>query len=61
MVGGKETREQIGKLKVIEVQGENVCLCKVLSSGYINSQITKSHSVTLSLCCLRLTGKIPLG
>lgn len=33
MVGGKEAREQIGKLKVIEVQGEDVSLCKVQSGG----------------------------
>lgn len=32
-VGGKEAREQIGKLKVIEVQGEDVSLCKVQSGG----------------------------
>lgn len=33
MVGGKEAREQIGKLKVTEVQGEDVSLCKVQSGG----------------------------
>ena len=33
MVGGKEAREQIGKLKVIEVQGEDISLCKVQSGG----------------------------
>ena len=32
-VGGKEAREQIGKLKVTEVQGEDVSLCKVQSGG----------------------------
>lgn len=32
-VGGKEAREQIGKLKVIEVLGEDVSLCKVQSGG----------------------------
>lgn len=33
MVGGKEAREQIGKLKVIEVQGEDISLCKIQSGG----------------------------
>lgn len=32
-VGGKEAHKQIGKLKVTEVQGEDVSLCKVQSGG----------------------------
>jgi len=33
MIGNNEAREQIGKLKVTDVQGDNVSLCKVQSGG----------------------------
>lgn len=32
-IGGKETRKQIGKLKVSEVEGDEVSRCKVTSGG----------------------------
>ena len=32
-IGGKETRKQIGRLKVKSVEGDEVSLCKVVSGG----------------------------
>ena len=32
-IGGKETRKQIGRLKVISIEGDEVSLCKVSSGG----------------------------
>ncbi len=32
-IGGKETRKQIGRLKVKSVEGDEVSLCKVTSGG----------------------------
>ena len=32
-IGGKETRKQIGRLKVKSVEGDEVSLCKVASGG----------------------------
>lgn len=33
MVAGREARQQIGKLKIESVQGEDISLCKVQSGG----------------------------
>ena len=32
-IGGKETRKQIGRLKVMSIEGDEVSLCKVASGG----------------------------
>ena len=32
-IGGKETRKQIGRLKVTSIEGDEVSLCKVSSGG----------------------------
>ena len=32
-IGGKETRKQIGRLKVTSIEGDEVSLCKVVSGG----------------------------
>ena len=33
LVAGKEAKKQIGKLKIEEVQGDDISLCKVQSGG----------------------------
>jgi hypothetical protein len=33
IVAGKEAKKQIGKLKIVEVQGDDISLCKVQSGG----------------------------
>ena len=33
MVAGKEAKKQIGKLKIEDVQGDDISLCKVQSGG----------------------------
>lgn len=32
-VAGRETKTQIGKLKVTDVLGDDICLCKVQNGG----------------------------
>ena len=32
-IGGKETRKQIGRLRVKDIEGDEVSLCKVTSGG----------------------------
>jgi hypothetical protein len=47
-IGGKETRKQIGRLKVTSVEGDEVSLCKVSSGGkYIKAALDAEQKLLI--------------